>query len=138
MYIVRCTVVFDKSLLRICLLVDELRFVIRMSDLADDDLQQDPVVAGNDGSGGDPPGGTLYTWPDDNRPVTGGTGCRPSHRSNDPRPGTSQNPPWPTAHPVPTDEPWPVASAKGGPCPGGWGPPPVWWWRRCVGKTQDG
>jgi len=56
-YIVRCTNIFDKSLLRICLFVDELCFTVRMSDIADGDTQQDPVVAGDDGSGGDPPWG---------------------------------------------------------------------------------
>jgi len=71
-YIVRCTVVFDKSLLRICLFVDELCSTVRMSDIADVDTPQDPVVAGDDCAGGDPPGGALYTWPDDNRPAAGG------------------------------------------------------------------
>ena len=42
-----------------------------MSDIADGDTQPDPVVAGDDGSGGDPPGGALYTWSENNRPMAG-------------------------------------------------------------------
>jgi len=43
-----------------------------MSDIADGDTQQDPVVAGDDGSGGNPPGGALCPWSEDNHPVAGG------------------------------------------------------------------
>ena len=71
-YIVRCTIVFDKSLLRICLGVDELCFAVKMSDMADGDTPQDPVVAGDVSLGADPPGGALYTWSGDNRPAVGG------------------------------------------------------------------
>jgi len=42
-----------------------------MSDIADGDTQPDPVVAGDDGSGGDPPKGALYTWSEDNHPMAG-------------------------------------------------------------------
>jgi len=43
------------------LLVDEFTYIVRMSDIADSDMPSDPVVTGNGGSGGDPPGGALYT-----------------------------------------------------------------------------
>ena len=59
-YIVCYTVVFDKSLLRICLFVDELCSAARMSDIADVDTPQDPVVTGYDHAGGNPVG-VLYT-----------------------------------------------------------------------------
>jgi len=45
-YIVRCADIFDRSLLRIYLFVDELTYIVRMSDIADSDTPSDPVVAG--------------------------------------------------------------------------------------------
>jgi len=63
--------IFDRSLLRIYLFADESTYIVRMSDIADSNMPSDRMVADNRGSGGDPPGGALYTWSEDHRPVTG-------------------------------------------------------------------
>ena len=91
--IIRCTVVFDKSLLRIYLFVNELCCTVKMSDIADVDAPKDPVVAGEDSVGGGPPGVPCTPGQRIIVPQWEGNRFLPLPRPSGPPLGTSSSPP---------------------------------------------
>ena len=70
-YIVRCAVVFDRSLLHVYLSNCELSLVAKMSEKPEGDSQTDPMVVESCGCNSSPRGGAMYSWSGDPAPATG-------------------------------------------------------------------